>query len=100
MLIAGLEGLSSKQLVFGTKKNRRNVLGNVFANAVVFDDTPNIEVSRLRATWLAAHMQAAVPIQMILNAAGLKSARALVDLLPYLPDTDGDTAAVVLRGVA
>jgi len=100
MLIAGLEGLSPKQLVFGTKKNRRNVLGNVFANAVVFDDTPNIEVSRLRATWLAAHMQAAVPIQMILNAAGLKSARALVDLLPYLPDTDGDTAAVVLRGVA
>lgn len=98
MLIAGIEGLSPNQMVFGTKANRRNVLGNVFANAVVFDDTPPIDVSRLRATWLAAHMQAAVPIQIILTAAGLKSARALVDLLPYLPDDESSTS--ILRGVA
>lgn len=100
MLKAGLDGLSDKQMVFGVKKNRRNVLGSVFSDAVLFDDTPQIEVSRLRATWLAAHMQAAVPIQIILNAAGLKSARALVDLLPYLPDTNSDTTTTVLRGAA
>ena len=100
MLLAGLEGLTDGQMVFGIKKDRRNVLGNTLANAVLFDDTPTIEISRLRATWLAAHMQAAVPIHIILNAAGLKSARALVDLLPYLPDTNTVEASHVLRGVA
>ena len=100
MLFTGLHGLTDGQMVFGTKKDRRNVFGNMLNDAVVFDDTPTIEISRLRATWLAAHMQAAVPINIILAAAGLKSARALVDLLPYLPDTNTVDASQVLRGVA
>ena len=55
-----------------------------------------IEQSRLRATWLARLMTAAVPLQVVLTAAGLRSARTLADLLPHLP-TDAD-AHSVLRG--
>lgn len=38
----------------------------------------------MRATWLADLMTDSIPIAVILQAAGLKSARTLVDLLPHL----------------
>ena len=43
-------------------------------------DVPHIEASRLRTTWIAELMSEAIPVQVILHAAGLKSARTLTDL--------------------
>jgi hypothetical protein len=95
-----LDGVGKNTLVFGTLGTRKNIFGNLFANAELFDDTPKIETSRLRATWLADLMWSGVPVDVILNAAGLLSARPLVDLLPYLPARDAATTARLLNGGA
>lgn len=100
LVVEGIHGLTRHQLLFGTHVGRRNVLGNTFDDASLFDDTPRIEVSRLRSTWLASLMEARVPVQVILNAAGLKSARALIDLLPHLRQTQDADVVTMLRGVA
>ena len=94
----GLEGVGKNALVFGSKETRKNVFGNLLANAHLYDDVPKIETSRLRATWLADLMHAGVPIDVILGAAGLQSARPLIDLLPYLPARDPDTTDAMLHG--
>lgn len=44
-----------------------------------------LSASRLRATWPVAAMSAPVPLGALLGAAGLRSARTLVDLVPYCP---------------
>jgi hypothetical protein len=86
-------------LLLGQKPNRRNVTTPVFEHAVTADDTDvAIEVARLRTTWLTALMSSPVPLAVLLAAAGLRSARALVDLLPYTTVPDEDTTARLLRG--
>lgn len=70
--------------VLGRSANRRNVTGPVVEHAVTAraGETVAIEVNRLRATWLVAAM-GAVPLGVLLDAAGLRSARSITDLLPY-----------------
>lgn len=73
--------------VLGRSATRRNITTPVMESAVSAqaDVTVDIEVNRLRATWLVAAMTAAVPLADLLAAAGLRSARTLTDLLPYCP---------------
>lgn len=48
---------------------------------------------RARRTWLATHMAAGTPFNVLLTAAGLSSAEALLRVLPYLPEaTPGETS--------
>lgn len=93
----GLVGLGANGLIVGTKVSRRNIVGSIVERAEILGDVPHIEASRLRSTWLAWLMCRNVPLQVILEAAGLKSARTLIDLLPYLPPLD-DPATAELRG--
>jgi hypothetical protein len=96
---AGIDGLSAHQLVIGTKNDRRNITTGVIAQAELYgDDIPAIEVGRLRSTWLAWAMTQNMPLQVLLAAAGLTTARTLEDLCAYLdpPSPDPDT----LRGPA
>jgi hypothetical protein len=88
----GLEGLAADRLVIGEKVDRRNAACSVFTRAVIVGNAPDIEQSRLRTTWLAALLTARVPLPVIMDAAGLKGARTLTDLLPYL-DEPSDTSA-------
>lgn len=82
----GIEGLRANDLLIGRDVNRRNLVSAVVENAEILDDdVPHIEASRLRATWLGWLMTRPVPIQVILAAAGLKTARSLVELIPHLP---------------
>ena len=81
----GIEGLAAGSLVIGRDVDRRNLVGAIVENAEILGDVPHIEASRLRATWLGWLMTRPVPIQVILAAAGLKSARTLVELIPHLP---------------
>ncbi|UOY03703.1 hypothetical protein [Blastococcus sp. PRF04-17] len=90
----GLGDLKPHALLLGRKEDRRNLAARAIGHAVVLGDVPHIEQSRLRATWLARLMTAAVPLQVVLTAAGLRSARTLVDLLPHLP-TGPDTHTVL-----
>ncbi|MDP5182388.1 hypothetical protein QOZ88_07035 [Blastococcus sp. BMG 814] len=83
----GIAGFKPKTLLLGRKEDRRNLAARAIGDAVVLGDVPHIEQSRLRATWLAQLMTGSVPLSVLLTAAGLRSARTLVDLLPHLPST-------------
>ena len=92
---AGLEGLEPGQLVLGRDVNRRNVTTKATVGADL-GDCPFPEAVRLRSTWLSWLMCEAVPVAVILDAAGLVGARTLTNLLPTLPPPT--VGAKVVRG--
>lgn len=80
---SAIAGRAATALVIGVKKDRRNTAARAAEGAALIG-VPHIEPSRLRATWLADVMTDSIPIGLILQAAGLKSARTLSELLPHL----------------
>ena len=83
--------------IYGLSKARRNVTSTVTSKSVTATGTGvDINAARLRATWLLACMNAPVPLNALLSAAGLKSARTLTDLLAYCPPAEPEQVAVVL----
>jgi len=90
-----VDGLAPDDRVIGKVAGRRNVAGKIFENAHILGDAPAFEQSRMRTTWLAGLLTSGVPLPIIMQAAGLTSARTITDLLPYL-DIAGD--ARLLRG--
>lgn len=96
LVFAGIEGLKPHQLLLGRELGRRNIVGGIVERADL-EGAPHIEASRLRSTWLAWLATRPVPLNVILDAAGLKSARTLCDLLPYLPAVD--PASILRDGI-
>jgi hypothetical protein len=93
----GLEGLRPNDLVLGAIEGRRNITSDIVGRAdILGTDCPAIDVYRLRTTWLAELMTEAVPLNVLLHAADLKSARSLTDIIAWLPNPALD--ATVLRG--
>lgn len=86
----GIDGLTPGRLVLGRKKDRRNLVGKIVEQADLLGDAPHIEQNRLRATWLVDLMTDHVPIAVILQAAGLESARTITDLYGHLGRDDHD----------
>jgi hypothetical protein len=88
---AGLVGLRPSQLVLrNSGREKTNPVGRVIDDIESFDDTPAIDVARLRSTWLSWLMSEPVPLRIVMQTAGLKSARTLADLLPHLPAAGDD----------
>lgn len=86
-------------LMLGRKPGRRNVTTPALERLVTADGRDIvIDVPRLRSTWLVAHMSAAVPLGTLLSAAGLRSVRALTDLLPYTTVPDDAACVELMRG--
>ena len=83
LLLAAIEGRQPDELVIGRKRDRRNTAARVIEDAALYR-VPHIEPARMRTTWLADLMTDPIPLAVILQAAGLKSARTLVDVLPHL----------------
>ena len=84
--------------ILGRSATRRNITTPVMETAVTAQAgvAVNIEVNRLRATWLVACMCASVPLNVLLPAAGLRSARTLTDLLAHCPQpAPADVAAAL-----
>ena len=88
MVRAGADGVRGGQLLIGEDADRRNVAAKVFEHAHILGNAPHFEQSRMRTTWLAELLADGVPLPVIMDAAGLGSARTLTDLVPYL-DVDG-----------
>lgn len=89
-----------KTPIYGLLKSRRNVTSVVTSRAVTATGVGvDINAARLRSTWLLACMNAPVPLNVLLSAAGLKSARTLTDLLAYCPPVDPAQAAAVLHAL-
>jgi hypothetical protein len=83
MLRDAVADLPAGALLIGQKADRRNTAARATERAALHN-IPHIEPARLRATWLADLMTDAVPLAVILQAAGLKSARTLSELQPHL----------------
>lgn len=91
-------GFSDADTLLGCDENR-NVASRVIEQSLTATGEPvRIEITRLRATWLLAVMHAQVPLTVILQTAGLKSARPIADLIAYLPEADPTDFAQLLAG--
>lgn len=101
-LRAAVSTLSPKRyLLAPDSKNTvsKNYLSSLYRRLHTMDtEQPVVEQARLRATWLTALMCIPVPLSVLLNAAGLESARSLVDLLPHARKYSEVDAARFLRG--
>lgn len=97
MVRAAMQGVTAGQLVVGRKAERRNVAAKVFEQAHILGNAPHFEQSRMRTTWLASLLADGVPLPVIMDAAGLVSARTLTDLIPHL--TVAGDVSDQLRGV-
>jgi hypothetical protein len=93
MVRIGLEGVRKGHLLLGREAERANVAASVFVRAVLSKEVPELAQARLRSTWLATHLQRTTPLNVLLQAAGLTTARTLVELLEHLPK--GADAAVL-----
>jgi hypothetical protein len=88
--------------LLGVRGSTKSITNPVKALAVTAQAGVSVDVdaTRLRSTWLLACMTSAVPLGALLQAAGLRSARTLTDLLPYCPPPDPaavDAALAYLR---
>lgn len=96
---AGLEGLEPQDLLLAGREDRRNLAARAVERAILPERCPRLEQSRLRHTWLSQMLAASVPLQVLLTAAGLQSARTLTDLAALLPPpAEPDMAALRSSG--
>ena len=92
------QGRRDSQPLYGTKVDRHNATGVVTSSArTAFGVGVEIDPARLRSTWLVALMSADLPLGVLLKVSGLRSARTLVDLLPYCPEPSEETVLAALR---
>jgi hypothetical protein len=80
---------------YSTSKNRAGALA---AWLVVPNGHPRFSASRLRSTWLVAHLTLGTRLPELARAAGLQGVTVLSDLLPHIPVLSESDAATMLRG--
>lgn len=95
---AGLNGLGKDRLIIGVSEDRRNVAAKVFEQAHILGDAPPFSQSRMRITWLAGLLAEAIPLPVIMDAAGLSSARTLTELVAMREPSQDDAGQQLLRG--
>jgi len=99
--LAALAAAAGPQLLIGgVKPERRAVTGGVLSRVEGGRDLAPLESSRLRSTWLVHHLRAGTRIDVLMVAAGLRSANSLVDLLPLVGEVPSEQVRSLLRGPA
>ncbi len=74
-----------------------NAVGAAIDRAKTADDSAlELDIRRLRNTWLVLAMSSPVPLADLMRAAGLASSRTFANLLPYCPPSDQATLDQVL----
>ena len=92
------QGRRASQPLYGTKVDRRNASATVTGSArTAFGVGVELDPARLRSTWLVALMSADLPLGVLLKVSGLRSARTLVDLVPYCPEPSEEAVLAALR---
>ena len=92
-----IEGRTPGQPLLGRVVGRGGISSDAVEKAEVFDDCPRIDGRRLRTTWITWLATRAVPLNVLMAASGLTSARTLTDIVAALPKVD---ATEHLRGGA
>lgn len=96
-------GKTDTDLLVGKVPTRPHVAYPVTSRVRSADPASQVQVNlpRMRNTWLVAAMCAPVPLPDLLRAAGLTSSRTLYELLAHCPDPDpsvvADTVAALAR---
>lgn len=85
---AGITDLPADALLVGRTRGRSGNISGAVDDAEVFEDCPRIEARLLRTTWLTWLVTNRIPLNVILDAAGLTSARTLTDLIAALPPSE------------
>ena len=86
------------EFLVGGYSTSRNRAGALAASLVVASGHPKFSGSRLRSTWLVAHLAMGTRLPELARAAGLEGLTVLSDLLPFVPELGADEAATILRG--
>ena len=89
ILRTGIQGLGPRTLVLtGTSLASKNSVNKLNSQIVHTGRHPlKLEQARIRNTWLLRLLQAPVPLGLVMQVAGLKSARTLADLVTYVSET-------------
>ena len=96
----GIAGIAPNQLALGTLRNRKNIAGEILGRSIALGkNAPHVEAGRLRTTWIAELMSEAIPVQVILHAAGLQGARTLTDLARRYTQDEINVCFGLLSGV-
>ncbi len=93
-------GCGTRLMIGGKVLGRHNVTSVTLANLITDSTLPRLVPSRLRSTWMLAHLQLGTPLSIFMPAAGLTTVRPLEDLLHHLPDVNTEVAAARSRGSA
>jgi hypothetical protein len=93
-----LRATAGDQYLVGGYSTARNRAGSLAASLVVPTGCPKFSASRLRSTWLVAHLAIGTRLPELAQAAGLQGVTVLSDLLQYVPALHHDEAASLLRG--
>jgi hypothetical protein len=80
------KGTKPDALFIGTNPERKSAVSWVIDGSAITDDHPDLNQGRMRSTWLMNLMCQPIPLNVILQVAGLTGGRTLVDLLPYCQD--------------
>ena len=102
MVRRGIADLAPGTAVVATS-GVNNTVNHICAAAVALaEDSPVIEASRLRTTWIAELMTEPIGLHILLAAAGLRSARTVTSIAAHLANSPADyrAAAPHLRGDA
>jgi hypothetical protein len=98
--LACAEDAGERLVVAGGSPGTRNVTSGALARLISDPALPRLLTSRLRSTWLLTHLTLGTPLDVLLPAAGLSTARPLEDLLPLVPPAPTQRVSQLLRGVA
>jgi hypothetical protein len=80
------------------RNGHRMQVGEMLERFVPGPRTPRPSTWRYRSTWLVSHLAIGTRIDLIIEAAGVREQRGIMDLLPYLPPVDSATTLRILAG--
>lgn len=86
-------------LVYGGKAVHKNAAGEAVARIRLDPRGPQLDLGRLRATWLVTHLTAGTRVPELMVAAGVESMTAISDMAEFVPPLDSRPArcAVAVR---
>jgi hypothetical protein len=94
-----LAATAGREFLVGGYSTSKNRAGALAAWLVVPNGHPRLSASRLRSTWLVAHLTLGTRLPELARAAGLQGITVLSDLLPHVPVQGEAAAATMLRGL-
>ncbi|CAN5223293.1 hypothetical protein BH24ACT1_BH24ACT1_05150 [soil metagenome] len=98
MLLASATFAGEGFICGGTSPGRKNVTSNLVGKLAGGADLPRLDVGRLRATWLAGHLER-LGLVALLHAAGVVCSQRLGDLAAHIDPPD-EAAMVELLGAS